>query len=163
MSHSGGGGHGGACEPNLTPLLDLVLQILMFFMVTVNFATEQNAGDVPLPESQTARPLPKDGTKDPIFVNLLYNDQARRHEILLPLRYRIDPKTGKNMPLPPMTQAEARREMQKLFEDLKRGGEVKNQVVIRAHKDAEYNEVFQVLQSCSDAGFRNLKVRAMVY
>src|SRR5262245_15573454 len=161
MSHSASS-HGGACEPNLTPLLDLVLQILMFFMVTVNFATEQNAGDVPLPESQTARPLTKEGTKDPIFVNLLYNDTERKHEVILPLRYRID-RNGKSVPLPPMTQAEARREMQKLHEDLSRAGDVKNQVIIRAHRDAQYNEVFQVLQSCSDAGFRNLKVRAMVY
>ena len=28
---------GGAPDPNLTPLLDLVLQLIMFFMITVNF------------------------------------------------------------------------------------------------------------------------------
>lgn len=156
-----GGGEGG-CEPNLTPLLDLVLQILMFFIVTVNFASEANAGQVPLPESQTARAIPKDGTKDPIFVNLLFNTTTRKHEVILPLRYRVSPVTGQQEALPPMAQAEARRELQKLHEDLSRQGEVKNQVIIRAHRDAEYNEVFQILQSCSDAGFRNLNVRALV-
>jgi biopolymer transport protein ExbD len=160
MSH-GGGGEGG-CEPNLTPLLDLVLQILMFFIVTVNFASEANAGQVPLPESQTARPIPKDALRDPVFVNLLYNNTTRKHEVVLPLRYRISAVTGKQEPFPPMTQAEARRELQKLYEDLSRAGEVKNQVIIRAHRESEYNEVFQVLQSCSDAGFRNLNVRALV-
>ncbi len=160
MSH-GGGGDSAPLEPNMTPLLDLVLQILMFFIVTVNFATAENTGNVPLPDSQTARPLPKSALKEPIFLNLLVNKDAdtgvRRHEVLLPLQ--LD-ASGK--PLPPMNQAEARRYMKRLFDDLSRVGEVKNPVVIRAHKEADYNEVFQVLQSCSDAGFRNLKVRALV-
>ena len=44
------------CEPNLTPLLDLVLQILIFFMVTVNFAQDQQqvSANVKLPDSETA-------------------------------------------------------------------------------------------------------------
>ena len=160
MSH-GGGGKGGTCEPNMTPLLDLVLQILMFFIVTANFAQAENAGHVPLPESQVAHPLPKQGVKDPIFLNLLFNPDSRKHEVLFPLQ--VD---AQNKALPPMQQqAEVRRFMKKLFEDLSRydpEGKVKNPVIIRAHRDAEYNEVFQVLQSCSDAGFRNLQVRALI-
>jgi biopolymer transport protein ExbD len=161
MSH-GGGGQSEACEPNLTAMLDLILQILMFFMVTVNFASEVNAGEVPLPDSDTARPIPKDGAKDPIFVNLLYDYEARMHQVVLPLRYRIN-AAGEQEPFPPLSQAQARHEIRKMYEDLSRvEKEVKNQVIIRAHKDAEYNEVFQLLQSCSDAGFRNLNVRALV-
>src|SRR5437763_16703339 len=60
------------CEPNLTPLLDLVLQILMFFMVTVNFAQDQQqvSANVKLPDSETARPLSQAKDRDPIFLNL---------------------------------------------------------------------------------------------
>jgi len=146
----GGGGESGGCEPNLTPLLDLVLQILMFFMVTINFATEQTHEDVALPESQTARPLPKEGVKDPIFVNLRWNVKQQRYEILV---------TGRKE----MTQLDAKHWIRKQYEDLSRFGEVKNPVIIRADKAAEYAQVYQLLQSCSDAGFRNLKVRALVY
>jgi biopolymer transport protein ExbD len=161
MSH-GGGGQSEACEPNLTAMLDLILQILMFFICTVNFATEANFGDVPLPESQTARTIPKDGAKDPIFINLLFDEEDRRHKVIFPLRYRVT-ATGDQEPFPPIPQAEARREIQKMYDDISRlEKEVKNHVIIRAHKDAEYNEVFQLLQSCSDAGFRNLNVRALV-
>ena len=148
MSH-GGGEDLQACEPNLTPLLDLVLQILMFFMVTVNFATEQTQEDVALPDSQTARPLPTQGAKDPLFINLRLSEQTRRPVILV---------TG----MPEMGQADARRWIQKQYEDLGRFGDVKNPVIIRADKAAEYAQVYQLLQSCSDAGFRNLKVRALV-
>ena len=149
MSH-GGGDETRACEPNLTPLLDLVLQILMFFMVTVNFATEQTQADVELPNSQTARPLPTQGTKDPLYVNLRLSEATRKPVVIV---------VGVQAE---MSQADARRWIQKQYDDLGRFGEVKNPVIIRADKRADYSEVFQLLQSCSDAGFRNLKVRAMI-
>ena len=40
MSH-GGSDSGVSAEPNMTPLLDLVLQLLMFFIINVNFVSEQ--------------------------------------------------------------------------------------------------------------------------
>ena len=36
-------------EPNLTPLLDLVLQLLMFFVMTVNFVSSEVRNDIKLP------------------------------------------------------------------------------------------------------------------
>src|SRR5436190_7071023 len=46
-------------EPNLTPLLDVVLQLLMFFMMCVNFVSEQVNQTIVLPVSQSARPMDK--------------------------------------------------------------------------------------------------------
>src|SRR5262249_41597714 len=123
MSH-GGGDETRACEPNLTPLLDLVLQILMFFMVTVNFATEQTQAAGELPTSQTARPLPTQGVKDPLFINLRLNETTRKPVVVV---------TG----MPDMVQADARRWIQKQYDDLSRFGEVKNPVIIRADKRAD--------------------------
>lgn len=145
MSH-GGGGDTQVCEPNLTPLLDLVLQILMFFIVTVNFVTEKTQEPVDLPNSHTARPLPPSYAAEPIFVNLRRNEQ-HQHEVFV---------TG----IGTMNQNDARRWIQKQFEDLGRFGEVKNPVIIRADKGSDYAQVFQLMQSCSDAGFKNLSVRA---
>src|ERR1700704_1326195 len=114
MSHGGGGGEE-AAEPNMTPLLDLVLQILMFFIVTVNFATAEDAGNVDLPDSQTARPLPSVGAKDPIFLNLIYDPRTQKHEIILPLQ--LD---ANGQPEAPMEQQKARNYMKKLYEDISR-------------------------------------------
>jgi biopolymer transport protein ExbD len=147
VSH--GSSDDGVLEPNLTPLLDLVLQILMFFMVTVNFATEQTNETVMLPFSGSARPLDRKGEKDPIFVNMVVNPDTGEHKVLI---------TGKK----DMDLKEARRWILGQYEDLKRFGEVTNPVVIRAHALSEYAKVFELLQSCSDAGFRNLRVRAIV-
>src|SRR5579884_1163651 len=68
MSH-GPPGEGAHAEPNLTPLLDIVLQLLMFFMMCVNFVNEQVTGEVVLPESQSAIPLSKAET-EVLFVNV---------------------------------------------------------------------------------------------
>src|SRR5581483_9239644 len=67
MSHGVDTGH--SAEPNLTPLLDVVLQLLMFFMMCVNFVTEQINEDIKLPDSESARPMDK-GETDVLFLNL---------------------------------------------------------------------------------------------
>ena len=44
-------------DPNLTPLLDLVLQLIMFFMITVNFVrTDQFDDAIKLPVATSAMP-----------------------------------------------------------------------------------------------------------
>src|ERR1700693_2171357 len=57
-------------DPNLTPLLDLVLQLIMFFMITVNFVrVDQFDDSISLPLASNAIPL--DNTaEDWIFLNL---------------------------------------------------------------------------------------------
>src|SRR6187399_2414303 len=59
-----------ACDVNLTPLLDLVLQLIMFFMITVNFVrVDQFDDSISLPLASQAIPL--DNTaEDWIFLNL---------------------------------------------------------------------------------------------
>src|SRR5271165_4900127 len=74
MSH-GPSNEGGSIEPNLTPLLDVVLQLLMFFVMTVNFVNEQVSGDVKLPTSQSAVPISK-AENDVLFINIKIFDIA---------------------------------------------------------------------------------------
>ena len=59
------------CEPNLTPMLDMVLQLVMFFMLVANFAAEETNAMVKLPDASAARILDK--TQDrTAFINLTY-------------------------------------------------------------------------------------------
>ena len=62
------GGEGSVAEPNLTPLLDVVLQLLMFFMMCVNFVNEQVNEEIRLPKSQSVKPMDKADT-DVLYVN----------------------------------------------------------------------------------------------
>jgi biopolymer transport protein ExbD len=74
MSH-GPTSEGSSAEPNLTPLLDLVLQLLMFFVLCANF--KQNIHNNPIVDlaySESAKPITEttseDTGKDIIYVNL---------------------------------------------------------------------------------------------
>jgi biopolymer transport protein ExbD len=63
MSHGPAGGE--TVDPNLTPLLDLVLQLLMLFMICGNYASESN-DPVDLARSSTAKQLADtEGTTQP--------------------------------------------------------------------------------------------------
>ncbi|MBM4097259.1 MAG: hypothetical protein FJ261_10845 [Planctomycetes bacterium] len=68
MSHGGGGGE--VVEPNLTPLLDLVMQLLMFFIICVRFVTDQVKAEIQVPDNQEAR-RPAKGVDTPIILNMI--------------------------------------------------------------------------------------------
>lgn len=68
MSHGGGGGD--VVEPNLTPLLDLVMQLLMFFIICVRFVTDQVKAEIQVPDNQEAR-RPAKGGDTPIILNMI--------------------------------------------------------------------------------------------
>ena len=59
MSHGGDGGGRGqvSSDPNLTPLLDLVLQLVMFFMLVANFIMDELSDKIHLPIASQAKPL----------------------------------------------------------------------------------------------------------
>src|SRR5437868_9769471 len=78
MSHGGGGlGKGQvSSDPNLTPLLDLVLQLVMFFMLVANFVMEELSDKIHLPIATQAKPLT---IKDP---NVTYLNVSRDGKVL---------------------------------------------------------------------------------
>src|SRR5829696_185033 len=65
MSH----GSSDKAEPNMTPLLDLVLQLVMFFMLCANFVMEQTNATIVLPEAIAAKTIDKD-VKSAVFLNI---------------------------------------------------------------------------------------------
>ncbi len=69
MSSSSGTGND-VVEPNLTPLLDLVMQLLMFFIICVRFVTDQVKQEIQVPVNQEARPASKVADQ-PIVLNLI--------------------------------------------------------------------------------------------
>src|SRR5947208_3545089 len=62
-----------APEPNLTPLLDLVLQLIMFFMVCVSLLGREPEFDLRLPAMQHA--CPPESARDQLVLNV---DRAGR-------------------------------------------------------------------------------------
>ena len=65
-------------EPNLVPLLDLVLQLVMFFMMCANFVMEQVDQTILLPVAQQAKPMSETGP-DVVFLNVTADGALLNH------------------------------------------------------------------------------------
>jgi biopolymer transport protein ExbD len=172
MSH-GPASEGGNAEPNLTPLLDVVLQLLMFFMMCVNFVSEQVSEEIKLPKSLAVKPMDK-AEADYLFVNVkpfaLQDFQDRLPSDVL-ARVQDKFREGDECILvpgkEPMRRNELRIWLKQQFDDARqiaeqRGGKgVNTAIVIRAHKEADYGQVFEILQMCKNVGYRRLMLRAL--
>jgi len=143
---------GGGADPNLTPLLDLVLQLIMFFMITVNFIrVDQFDDSVRLPVAQNATPL--DNTAEEfIFLNLDSKGQL------------VGTLSNMSLDTPGKLSAQLNRErtdLERLSREKGTKGPPKVVVVLRADKDVRYSKVWEVLDSCKKAGFVHWQLRVM--
>lgn len=126
-------------EPNLVPLLDLVLQLVMFFMMCANFVMEQVDQTILLPVAQSARPM-TEGKGDVLFLNI-----NAAGELLIVGR-----------PLHLATDAQIAGYLREVAADRR-----ETLVIIRAHRDAEYASVYRILRQCQEAGLNKLQLRAI--
>jgi len=135
-------------DPNLTPLLDVVLQLIMFFMITVNFVqTEALNEDVVLPAAQAAVPLDP-GAEDYIFLNM--NKDGKLVGFLEDLNSEIKLKAHLQR------EHESRRQAAR---EKGRKGDVNVVIVLRAHQDAAYEKVWRVLDICNTSGYHRWQLR----
>jgi len=148
MSHGpAGGGHGQqSAEPNLTPLLDLVLQLVMFFMLVANFVMDELSDKIRLPVASQAKPLTATDTK------FTYLNVDRTGRVLVPLR---DPL---------LTPEEIKFHMGQVARNHV-DGEAKAReevtVIIRADRDARFTHIHKTMLAVKAAGFKKLQLRAM--
>ena len=137
-------------EPNLTPLLDVVLQLLMFFILCANFAGTQVNENIKLPLMQSARPEDKRET-DLLFLNVTKEAAV---EVV-----------GRD---PMKKQAEIRSFLRTYYQDARRAMEkekskvVPTVIVIRADRNVDYKEVYKIMRWCKEVGFRKFQMRAEV-
>ena len=61
-------------EPNLTPILDMVFQLITFFMLVINFKANMIDKRMELPVVGSARPMAKEDKRPFLMVNL--NDKG---------------------------------------------------------------------------------------
>jgi biopolymer transport protein ExbD len=147
----------GKLEINMTPLLDLVLQLIMFFMLTVNFVRIDQVNDeVVLPVVQSAMPI-RASTDEFVYVSInkdgtfmsagkhLANKETvekyvrqRKQDMEGILRVRAEREGKKYSPLTTVTVG-----------------------VVRAHKDATWGDVDDVLQAFIKAGYTRHQLRVL--
>jgi biopolymer transport protein ExbD len=144
-----------SAEPNLTPLLDVVFQLITFFMLVINFTSDNYDQRINLPIAGSARPV-EDSQRvgeDRFVLNvdrdghLLVGGQAQPlNEAITTIRH----------------QAELVRLNLKatgIAYDPDKG--LPTTIVFRADKDAAFSSIMSLLNACQTQGFRKFALKAM--
>lgn len=118
---------------SLTPLIDVVFLLLVFFLVATRFAQEDRELDVILPSASEARPL----TEEPreLFVNI---DQEGN--------YFVDGR------------ALTANEVEEVLSRAVANNPAHQSVVIRADKRVQFDYVVTIMNLCNRAGVRDYSV-----
>ena len=143
-------------EPNLTPLLDIVFQLITFFMLVINFTQDNYDLRVKLPVASSARPL---------------DDVSKLNEDRLVLN--IDKDGNLLMSGKPLTQSEAvnrikleaevaRQTIKTLKGKFDPSEGLPGRIVIRADRDTRFTNMFSLIQTCQTNGYQKFDFKAMI-
>jgi biopolymer transport protein ExbD len=154
MSASVGRGDG-KLEIDLTPLLDLVLQLIMFFMLTVNFVRiDQVNDDVLLPVVQSAMPL-RASADQLLYISINQDDvRIASGKRLVTAGQLKDYLHGRKHELDSMARAQAER-LGIAYQP------APVMVVVRAHRDASWGAIFDTMRECENAGYSRRQLRVL--
>jgi biopolymer transport protein ExbD len=137
-------------EPNLTPILDMVFQLITFFMLVINFKTATVDQTLRLPVVGSARPVDFKGG-DLLVLNV-NKDGALK----------VFGRTITDIPgyLSGEAQASlllARKDNPKI----KAGDTLPTTVVIRADKDIRFKKLYPIITGCQQNGFLNFSLKTV--
>jgi biopolymer transport protein ExbD len=143
-------------EPNLTPLLDVVFQLITFFMLVINFSNENYDVRVRLPVAGSARPL-EEGEKSAADDRLVLNITRQGHLLM----------SGED--LTPIKAMEAIKHQAMLVKlnmksagiKLNATGDLPTLIVLRADRETEFSSLYSLIQACQANGFRKFALKAM--
>jgi biopolymer transport protein ExbD len=143
MAHGGGGDDN--TEPDLTAMLDVVMQLLMYFIVTVNFIDQEKNPSLELPIAQVAKPLSND--RDYLALTI----DAKGKLLIL----------GES----PKDLDSARIWLDNQVLNLKERSPdhtIHTAIKVRAHKDVDYEVVYDFMQICKEKGFKRFSMQVML-
>jgi biopolymer transport protein ExbD len=144
------GGYADA-TPNLTPMLDMVFQLITFFMLVINFKSASMDLSLRLPVVGSARPVDTQGTQELLVLNVDKEGALKVYGIERSVESYI---TGEAQ----ASRLVARRTMSD--EEIETKG-LPTVVVIRADRDTRFALLNHVIKACQDNGFRQFALKAM--
>lgn len=154
MSH----GSSDKCEPNFTPLLDLVLQLVMFFMLCANFVMDQTSIEVKLPKAIAAQPLSSDD-KYTIFLNV-----NKEGKVILS-KYDQFKDTKGEVVSTLDNAAEVRRFLKgRADEDRAAAADktaaLRSIIILRVDENCSFKDTYPIMKACREANYTNIRLRA---
>lgn len=146
MSHGGGEG----AEPNLTPMLDMVFQLVTFFMLVINFKAASLDLTLKLPVVGSARPVDTKGQEDLLILNIDLHGKLNVYGMPQEVNGYIAREAQASV-------LSARR----TNPNIKVGDELPTTVVVRADKTTPFKLLNNVVKVCQDHGYRKFALKAM--
>jgi biopolymer transport protein ExbD len=143
-------------EPNLTPLLDVVFQLITFFMLVINFSNDNYDQRIKLPVAGSARPV-EEGDKAASEDRLVLNVDRQGHLLI-------------NGEVLSQTKAIAEIKHQAALVKgyvkaagikLNATGDLPTTIVLRADRDTPFSSLFSLITACQANGFRKFALKAM--
>jgi biopolymer transport protein ExbD len=137
-------------DPNLTPILDMVFQLITFFMLVINFKAASTDMSLKLPAIGSARPTEVRG-QDLLVLNV--NQEGTLRAFGQEIR---------DIPAFIAKEAESSlRTAQRANSALKAGDDLPSLVVIRADRFTPFGRLNRVVRACQENGFRQFSLRAL--
>ena len=131
-------------------MLDMVFQLVTFFMLVINFKSAQLDMNLKLPVVGSARPVDTKGQQDLLVLNIDANGQLTVYNT---------PKDVESY-IAGEAQSSFLAARQK-NPDLEPGDELPTTVVIRADRATPFHLLNRVIKACQEHGFRNFSLKAM--
>ncbi|WP_337176455.1 biopolymer transporter ExbD [Paludisphaera sp.] len=144
-------------EPNLTPLLDIVFQLITFFMLVINFAGDNYDQRINLPDAGSARPVEDDSriAEDRLVLNVDSEGRLLRKDRAMGIDEAAD---------------EIRHEAALVKLGLQSTGvkfdpasdTLPTTIILRADKETSFGAVLGIIKACQAQGFRKFALKAMI-
>ena len=145
-------------EPNLTPLLDVVFQLITFFMLVINFSNDNYDMRIKLPVAGSARPIDdaaKAANEDRLVLNIDSKGQ---------LLFNGKTLTGGEAIQTIKFEADLARLNQRTLSGGKKPDPAEGlptRVVIRADRNTPFAPIFSLITACQSNGYRKFDLKAM--
>lgn len=146
----------GLADADMTPMIDIVFQLLTFFMIAINFENTKADERVKLPKDALAKP-PEQRPKDELVLNVgfIRNRQGAK--------LRPDPVLFYNDEELPLDKVQPRLDQERRIFELKGGGKKALDdvtVTIRADQEVPTGFVQQLIMTCQKVGFSKFSLKA---
>ncbi len=138
-------------EPNLTPILDMVFQLITFFMLVITFKSAEIDLSLKLPVVGSARPVETHGQRGLLVLNV---DSHGNLNVYGRAVTDVDSYIA--------TEALAARMAARLKpSDTEAAQDLPTTVVIRADRATPFKLLNRVIKACQENGFRRFALKAI--
>jgi biopolymer transport protein ExbD len=142
--------HGSSAEPNLTPILDMVFQLITFFMLVINFKSAALDLSLKLPVIGSAQPVDMQGQEDLLILNI---DSTGKLKVF---------GAEKDIERYIATEAAVSRLSARTKSSENRSSDdLRTIVVVRADRATPFHLLNRVIKVCQEHGFRRFSLKAM--